>query len=75
MYMQRRHQKVIRATRMKDNAAKLQLVISVSHVRFNFFVNLEEDVFSRTAKCLSDCLLYCLSYFTDLPAVKKRVER
>ena len=26
-----------------------------------------------TAKCLSDCLLHCLSYFTYLPAVKKRV--
>ena len=26
------------------------------------------------AKCLSDCLLYCLSHFFDFPAVKKRVQ-
>ena len=26
------------------------------------------------AKCLSDCLLYCLSHFFDFPAVEKRVQ-
>ena len=29
------------------------------------------DLALMTAKCLSDCLLYCLSYFTNLPAIEK----
>ena len=30
----------------------------------------EEEVTLRTAKCFSDCLFYCLSYFTNFPTVK-----
>ena len=30
----------------------------------------EEEVTLRTAKCFSDCLFYCLSYFPNFPAVK-----
>ena len=29
------------------------------------------DLALRTAKCLSDCLLYCSSYFINLPAIEK----
>ena len=31
----------------------------------------KEDLALQTAKCLSHCLLHCLSYFTYLPAVNK----
>ena len=30
----------------------------------------EEEVTLRTAKCFSDCLFYCLSYFPNFPTVK-----
>ena len=31
------------------------------------------DLTLRKAKCLSDCLLYCLSNFTNLPATEKQI--